>query len=66
MFTRNRNVLLVIACDKYFQVAFTFGEKASEMIFNSGLPDSLKKDVFEAKKYTECRTIQIDVKTEDD
>ncbi len=27
MLTRNRNVMFVIPCDNYFQVAFTFGEK---------------------------------------
>ena len=51
-------------CDKYFKVAFTFGDKASDLIFNSELPDSIKTDLFEAKKYAEGRTIQIEVKTE--
>ena len=53
MFTKKRNVLFIVPCDKYFRVAFTFGDKASDLIFNSKLPDSIKKDLFEAKKYAE-------------
>lgn len=66
MFTKKRNVLFVVPCDKYFRIAFTFGDKASDLVFNSKLSDSLKKDLFEAKKYAEGRTIQIEVKTDND
>jgi hypothetical protein len=64
MFTKKRNVLFVVPCDKYFKVAFTFGDKASDLIFNSELPDSIKKNLFKAKKYAEGRTVQVEVKTE--
>jgi len=43
MFTKKRNVLFVVPCDKYFRVAFTFGDKASDLIFSSELPDSIKR-----------------------
>lgn len=66
MFTKKRNVLFVVPCEKHFRIAFTFGDKASELIFNSNLPNSIKKDLIEAKKYVEGRTIQIEVKTKDD
>lgn len=66
MFTNKRNVLFVIPCDKFFRVAFTFGDKASDLIFRSELPDSIKEDLFEAKKYAEGRTIQVEVKSEND
>ena len=66
VFSKKRNVLFIVPCDKYFRVAFTFGDKASDLIFNSTLPDSIKKELFEAKKYVEGRTIQIEVKTEND
>lgn len=62
MFTKKRNVLFIVPCEKYFRVAFTFGEKASDLIFNSELPDAIKKDLLMAKKYAEGRTIQIEVK----
>jgi len=66
MFSKKRNVMFIVPCDNYFRVAFTFGGKASDLIFNSKLPDSLKMDLFEAKKYAEGRTIQIEVKTKND
>jgi len=66
MFSKKRNVLFIVPCDKYFRVAFTLGDKASDLIFNSKLTDSIKKDLLEAKKYAEGRTIQIEVKTEND
>ena len=66
MFTKKRNVLFVIPCDKYFRVAFTLGGKEADLIFSSELPDFIKKELSEAKKYAEGRTIQIEVKTADD
>lgn len=66
MFTGKRNVLFIVPCENYFRIAFTLGEKASDLVFTSSLPDSIKRDLFEAKKYAEGRTIQIEVKTEAD
>ncbi|WP_170179765.1 DUF3788 family protein [Flavivirga rizhaonensis] len=66
MFTKNRNVLFVVPCDKYFRIAFTFGDKATDLIFNSDLPDSIKKNLYDAKKYMEGRTIQLEVQTKND
>jgi hypothetical protein len=66
MFTRKRNVLFIVPCEKYFRVAFTLGDKASDLIFNSELPDFIRKDLLMAKKYAEGRTIQIDVKSGSD
>ena len=66
MFTKKKNVLFVVPCDKYFRIVFTFGDKASNLIFNSDLPDSIKKDLFGAKKYAEGRTIQIEVRDGND
>lgn len=66
MFTKKRNVLFVVPCDKYFRVAFVYGDKASNLIFNSDLPDLIKKDLSEAKRYMEGRIIELDVRTEND
>ena len=66
LFNRKRNVLFIVPRKKYFRTAFTFGEKASDIIFNSELPEAIKKDLLETKKYAEGRTIQIDVKSEND
>lgn len=66
MFTKKRNVLFVVPCDKYFRVVFTFGDKASNLVLISKLPDFIKKELIEANKYAEGRTIQIEVKTQSD
>jgi hypothetical protein len=66
MFTKKRNVLFIVPCDKFFRTAFTLGDKACDLVYNSNLPDSIKRDLLEAKKYAEGRTIQIGVKTEKD
>jgi len=63
MFTKKRNVLFVVPCNRYFLITFIFGDKASDLIFNSKLPELIKTDLFGAKKYAEGRTIQIEVKT---
>lgn len=66
MFTKKRNVLFVVPCDKYIRAAFTLCEKASDLIYSSELPISIKNELFESKKYAEGRTIQVTVKTDDD
>ena len=66
MITKKRNVLFVVPCTNYFRVAFTLGDKASTLVLSSDLPESIKKDMMEAKKYVEGRTFLVDVKTETD
>ena len=63
MFTKKRNVLFVVPCDKYFRVAFTLGEQASDLVISSDLPDFIKQVLLNAKKHAEGRTIQLEVKT---
>ncbi|MCD4820111.1 MAG: DUF3788 domain-containing protein [Candidatus Cloacimonetes bacterium] len=53
-------------CDKYFRAAFTFGDKASDLVYNSELAEDIKQKLSEAKKYAEGKTIQIDLKNEMD
>ncbi|WP_185154066.1 DUF3788 family protein [Fulvivirga sp. M361] len=66
MFTKKRNVLFIVPCPHYFRVAFTLGDKAADLVFNSDLPESIKKGLSEAKKYIEGRTIQTQVNTQGD
>ena len=58
--------MFVIPCHNYFRTAFTFGDKAADKIFNSKLPEIIKKDLAETKQYAEGRTIQIEVRNETD
>ncbi|MDI6402158.1 DUF3788 family protein, partial [Balneolaceae bacterium ANBcel3] len=66
MYTKKRNVLFIIPCEACFRVVFTLGDKAAGHVFTSELPDSIKNELHQAKKYMEGRTIQVEVKTEED
>lgn len=67
LFNKKRNVLFVVPCKGYFRVAFTFGEKASELVFqNEILPQFIKDELSNAKKYAEGKTIQVEVKKQSD
>ena len=67
LFNYKRNLLFIVPCDRYFRAVFTFGDKASGQVFKSEvLPETIKKDLIEANKYAEGRTIQIEVKNESD
>ncbi len=63
MFNKKRNVLFIVPCSGYFKTAFTFGDKAVDEIIRCGLPDFIKQDLLAAKKYSEGRTIQLDIKS---
>jgi hypothetical protein len=62
MFNNKRNVMFIVPCEKYFRTAFTFGEKATLAIHESEISDNVKRDLSEAKKYAEGRTIQIEIR----
>lgn len=66
MLTKKRNVLFVVPCEGFFRIAFTFGDKAANLILSSELPDTIKQLLLDARKYAEGRTIVIDVKSESD
>ena len=66
LFNKKRNVLFIVPCSKHFRAVFTFGDKAVDKVLASILPDSIKHELFVAKKFSEGRTIQVEVKTEAD
>ncbi len=66
MFSLKRNVMFIIPCNEYFKAVFIFGDKATESIMQSNLPDTMKHDLLNAKKYAEGRSIQVDVKNRND
>lgn len=66
LFNKKRNVLFIVPCQAYFKAVFTFGEKATDLVLLSDLPQFIKNELTIAKKYAEGRTIQIDVKQEID
>ncbi len=49
-----------------FRVTFWFGDKAEPVIIESTLPDSIKEDFRNAKRYGQIRAISIEVRSDDD
>ena len=66
LFNKKRNVLFVVPCEGYFRVAFTLGDKATDKVYQTQLPEAIKTQLASAKKYAEGRTIQIEVRTDED
>ena len=66
MLFKKKNLFFVIPCKGYFRVAFTLGQKGFETLLASDLPDSIKVLWKEATNHTEGRTVQLDVKNDDD
>ena len=66
LFNKKRNVMFVIPCNGFFRTSFIFGNKAVELVVQSKLPDSIKKELVEAKKYAEGRGISVPVRTQND
>ena len=66
LFNKKRNVLFIVPCTGYFRTVFTFGDKAVEAVLKSTLPDKIKETFMNAKKYMEGRTIQLEIKSEDE
>ncbi len=66
LFNKKRNVLFIVPCSGYFRTAFTFGDKANNSIMISSLPDNIKEELMNVKKYTEGRTIQLEIKSKTD
>jgi hypothetical protein len=49
-----------------FRVSFWFGDKAEPVIVESSLPDSIKEEFKNAKRYGQLRAISIEVRSDDD
>jgi len=59
LFKGKRNILFIIPHEKHFAISFTFGDKAVEKVMESDLPDELKTELQNAKKYMEGRGLGI-------
>lgn len=49
-----------------FRVTFWFGEKAEPIIEASALPESIKENFRNAKRYGQLRAISVEVRSDDD
>lgn len=61
---KKRAIIYFLPRDKFFKVAFVFGQKATDTILSSNISSEIKTELEQAKQYAEGRGIRIDVKNE--
>lgn len=59
---KKRVIIYLLPRDKFFKVAFVFGQKASEKILESNISDNIKAELLAARGYAEGRGIRIEVR----
>jgi hypothetical protein len=59
---KKRVLIYLLPRDKFFKVAFVFGQKATDQILESTISEDIKKELMAAKVYAEGRGIRIDIK----
>jgi len=63
---KKRNLFFFTPCQKYFRIAFVFGDKAVAAIKKSDLPPAMIEEIRNAKKYAEGRGLRLEVRTPGD
>ena len=63
---KKRNIIYMMPSEGHIMVAFAFGDKGVEDIQNSSLPQSIKDELRNAKKYVEGRGIRLQVRNKTD
>ncbi len=58
---KKRAIMYFLPREGYFKVAFVFGQKAFDVIIDSGISEDIITELVNAKKYAEGRGIGIDV-----
>ena len=61
---RKRAIIYFLPRDKYFKVAFVFGQKATDIVLKSNISPDIKTELEQATKYAEGRGIRIDIKND--
>ena len=59
---KKRAIIYFLPRDRFFKVAFVFGEKATAQVLASGIAPAIKSALEQAKAYAEGRGIRIDVR----
>lgn len=59
---KKRVIVYLLPRDRYFKVAFVFGQKATDEIGTSAISESIKTELQAAKVYAEGRGIRIEIK----
>jgi hypothetical protein len=61
---KKRAIIYFLPRDKYFKVAFVFGQKATDIVLASNISREIKTELEQATKYAEGRGIRIDIKND--
>ncbi len=64
--SRTRNMFFFTPCDKFFRISFIFGDRAVTAVENSELPENIKSELKNAKKFVEGRGLHINVNVQSD
>ena len=59
---KKRAILYFLPRKNYFEVAFVYGQKATDLIMESDISLEIKNELIKARKYAEGRGIRIEVK----
>ena len=62
LLSKKRNLLFVGPEEGYFVIAFVFGDRAVEAVVKSQLPETIKNDLQNARKYAEGRGIRFEIR----
>lgn len=66
LLSKKRNLLFVGPENGYFIVAFVFGDRAVEAVSKSQLPETIKNELINARKYAEGRGIRFEIRDDSD
>ncbi len=61
---KKRAIVYLLPRDKFFKVAFVFGQRATDIIMQSQISQTIKTELSAARVYAEGRGIRIDVKSD--
>jgi hypothetical protein len=61
---KRRAILYLLPREKYFKVAFVFGQKATDCIMKSQIAGSIKLELENARVYAEGRGIRLEIRDE--
>ena len=62
LLSKKRNLLFVGPENGYFIVAFVFGDRAVDAVVKSQLPETIKNELLNARKYAEGRGIRFEIR----
>ena len=63
---KKRNMFFFVPCNKYFRLAFIFGDKAIKAAESSDLPLNMIQELKNARRYAEGRGLKVEVKKQTD